>query len=407
MVTTFYPPYNFGGDGIYVYRLTQALARRGHEVHVIYDPDAFALLSDHQPRPAAPTSANITHHPLTSRSAGPVDLFLSHQLGRPVARRAQLKTILDKSGFDVIHFHNVSLLGGPHVLTYGRAIKLCSMHDYWFVCPMHVLWRFDREACTRRTCLTCTLHGRRPPQWWRYNGNLAGAIRHVDAFIAPSHFSRDIHAAHGFPAPIHPIPHFLLDSEVSTWLEQPEEYRHPRPYFLFVGRLEKIKGVQLLLDIFRHYDKADLLIAGAGAYEVELRQLAHGLEHVHFLGLLDHGQLRGLYGRAIATLVPSLCYESFGWATLESFVTRTPVIVSHLGALPEVVQRGGGGLVYGTADELLAALEQLRTQPERRDQLGQQGYESYTKYYTEEQHIEMYYNLIAELQATRRSKEVA
>ena len=41
MVTTFYPPYNFGGDGIYAYRLTNALARRCHEVHAIYDLDTM------------------------------------------------------------------------------------------------------------------------------------------------------------------------------------------------------------------------------------------------------------------------------------------------------------------------------------------------------------------------------
>ena len=39
MVTTFYPPYNFGGDGVYVQRLARALVRRGHHVEVIHDTD--------------------------------------------------------------------------------------------------------------------------------------------------------------------------------------------------------------------------------------------------------------------------------------------------------------------------------------------------------------------------------
>src|SRR5574341_2389079 len=119
MVTTFYPPHNFGGDGIFVYRLTNALARHGHEVHVIHDLDAFAALTDHLPKPAYPSHPRVTLYPLSSRGLGPLDLLISHQLGRPIVKRAQIKTILEQTGFDVIHFHNVSLMGGPHVLAYG------------------------------------------------------------------------------------------------------------------------------------------------------------------------------------------------------------------------------------------------------------------------------------------------
>jgi len=101
MVTTFYPPYNFGGDGIYVYRLTNALARRNHEVHVIHDLDAFAALTDHLPKPASPSHPNVILYPLSSRGAGPLDLLLTHQLGRPIIKRAQIKTILEHERLNV------------------------------------------------------------------------------------------------------------------------------------------------------------------------------------------------------------------------------------------------------------------------------------------------------------------
>ena len=44
MLTTFYPPYNFGGDGIGTQRLAHALVRRGHQVTVIHDVDAYNSL---------------------------------------------------------------------------------------------------------------------------------------------------------------------------------------------------------------------------------------------------------------------------------------------------------------------------------------------------------------------------
>ena len=42
MVTTFYPPYHFGGDAMYVYRLSNALARAGHHVTVVHNVDAYS-----------------------------------------------------------------------------------------------------------------------------------------------------------------------------------------------------------------------------------------------------------------------------------------------------------------------------------------------------------------------------
>ena len=403
MVTTFYPPYNFGGDGVFVYRLANALANRGHEVHVIHDQDAFTLLSKNLPT-SIYNHPNITLHPLRGGDLASLDLVLIHQLGRPVSKHEQIKTILENNDFDVIHFHNVSLLGGPGILQYGRATKLCTLHDHWFVCAMHVLWRFDREPCTQRTCSSCTLAGHRPLQIWRYTGAIERSVQHVDAFIAPSHFAQQSHLINGFPASIHYLPHFLPNIEVDAINSVAEVHQHPRPYFLFVGRLEKIKGVQVLLEQFRTYQSADLLIVGAGTYEAELKALAKELPHVHFLGRIDHGQLREIYRQAIAVIVPSLCYETFGLVPIEAFATSTPAIVHNLGALPEVVQVGGG-LVYRTNEELLNAMELLRTQPDLRNQLSQQGYRNFLENYTEEQHLSRYFQLIQRFQNSRVAKK--
>jgi glycosyltransferase involved in cell wall biosynthesis len=402
LATTFYPPFNFGGDGIFVYRLSNVLAQQGHKVHVIHDVDAFNMFADHPSENSYPHHENVTLHPLKEGRLGSIDLLMTHQLGRPILKSKQVKSILEGSDFDVIHFHNVSLLGGPDVLTYGEAIKFCTLHDDWFVCAMHVLWRFDREPCSKRTCLACTLRGRRPPQLWRYTGRLKHTVQHVDAFIGPSKFVKDIHQAHGFPAPIRHIPHFVPQTE----LEEAEKlYRQKlppdRPYFLFVGRLEKIKGVQVLLEVFRHYREADLLIAGTGSYRDQLVEFAKGLPHIHFLGLLDHEQLRSLYGQAIATLIPSICYETFGWPVVESFSMRTPVIAHDLSAPAEMVLAADGGLVYKTKEELLAAIETLHRQPKLQSQLGEKGYQSVLENYTEEHHLNSYYDLIDEVEKTR------
>ena len=404
MVTTFFPPHNFGGDGVFVQRLSNALARRGHEIHVIHDKDAFSLGSKALVANTSEghdlTDQRVTVHSLDGGATGKLDLIAAHQLGQPVAKSEQLKKLLNQN-FDVIHFHNVSLLGGPGVLSYGDGVKLCTLHDHWFVCATHVLWRNDEEACTKRTCMSCTLAAHRPPQIWRYTGAIERAAKSVDAFLAPSEFARGSHISNGFPAPIRVLPHFLADPSETPDSAEPV---HQRPFFLFVGRLEKIKGVQVLIDQFSRFKDADLIIVGNGNYEEALRSAASGHDHIHFLGRMSSNRLSEYYRQAVAVLVPSLCYETFGLVPLEAFSTATPVIVNNLGALPEVV-KDGGGIVYGSGDELVDAMRKLLNDQQLRRSIGLAGLSNFRDNYSEAKHMERYLSLIEELQ--KRHLEVS
>jgi glycosyltransferase involved in cell wall biosynthesis len=398
MLTTFFPPYNFGGDGIFVYRLTNALARQGNEVHVIHDVDAFKLLNGKPAQADYPLHPNVTVHPLSLSQFASLDLILQHQLGRPVMKQPAIARILKEHDFDVMHFHNISLLGGPQLLSYpSRAVKLCTTHDHWFVCATHTLWRYEREACTQRTCLSCTLHSRKPPQIWRYNGRLPRITQEVDAFIAPSHFARESHLRNGFPGHMVVLPNFMPDEDVKRLQAVKGDYQHPRPFFLFVGRLEKLKGLQVVLEVFRHYDKADLLVIGTGTYEAELRAMAVDLPHVHFMGFMGHEQISLLYQQSIAVIVPSICFETFGWVSLEAFIVQTPVIANRLGALTEVVE--GAGFLYETPQQMIDSMEQLRNNPDLRVKLGAQGYARYLENYTEAHHLTAYDQLITQIEA--------
>ena len=112
MVTTFYPPFNFGGDGIYVQRLARALAARGHHVEVIHDTNAYRSLSGTDPD-IPESDDGIRIHRL--RSKRPMLAALQvQQFGRPGHHRSEIARLL-ADRFDVIHYHNVSLIGGPGI----------------------------------------------------------------------------------------------------------------------------------------------------------------------------------------------------------------------------------------------------------------------------------------------------
>ncbi len=393
-LSIFYPPYSFGGDAMYLYRLLNALARRGHEVDVIHDVDAYHVLEPRKPSAEFPNHPNITVHSLRS-GWGMLSPLLTQQTGGAWFKTRRILEVMLGKKFDVIHYHNTSLLG-PKALRlapdYADFIKLYTAHEHWLVCPMHVLWKNNERLCEKPECFRCTLEYRRPPQWWRYTRLLQSCAGHVDAYFSPSRFSALMHHERGFSRPVGHLPYFVPLAE----LADAAPAAHSRPYFLFVGRLEKIKGVQELLPIFKSYAHADLLIAGTGNYEAELRRLAAGMGNVHFLGSLPQERLRALYRQAIALLVPSICYETFGIIILESFLQKTPVIVNDLGGLKEVVEESGGGFTCRSGAELLAAMERLRTEPALRAELGERGYRKYNERWSEEAHMALYFQAIEE-----------
>ncbi len=235
---------------------------------------------------------------------------------------------------------------------------------------------------------------RRPPQIWRYTGMLGRVARHVDRFVSPSRFTAEMHAKRGFPRPVGHLPYFI-DRVDRDW-QEPGPRPQERPYFLFVGRLETIKGLQTLIDLWGRVPDADLLVAGTGTRENELRARAATNPRIRFLGAQSQRELGALYVHALACIVPSITYETFGIIIIEAFARKTPVIVRDLGALPEVVHESGGGFVYRDDDELLAAISRLVASPRLRGELGQSGYDAFIRLWSKEAHLQLYFDLLRE-----------
>ena len=82
----------------------------------------------------------------------------------------------------------------------------------------------------------------------------------------------------------------------------------------------------------------DLLVAGTGTLADKLKARAAGNGRVRFLGPVPQADIGRLYAHAVACLVPSLTYETFGMVVIEAFARKTRVIVRDLGALPEIVR---------------------------------------------------------------------
>jgi glycosyltransferase involved in cell wall biosynthesis len=230
----------------------------------------------------------------------------------------------------------------------------------------------------------------------------------VDLFLAPSRATIEQHRRRGFDYPMRHLPYFFPLAETGPVPEaaaaEAAAATGGRPYFLFVGRLVKIKGLHTLFDVFRDYG-ADLVVAGDGAWGPELRRQAASLPNVRFLGHVHPDVLRGLYAGAVATLVPSLVYETFGFITLESLAQGTPVIARDLGAVGELVKESGGGFTYTDNDELRAAMDALRADPDLRSELGRRGHDAYVDGWSEEPHLRRYLELVDEARGRARTAQ--
>ncbi len=383
MFTTFYPPYSFGGDAIGVQRMARALAARGHDVTVVHDEDSYLILGG-KVQTEGPADG-VRRIGLRARH-GLLSNLLTQQLGRPVTHAARIREIIADRKPEILWYNNTSLIGGPGLLPIGEGLKVYEAHEHWLVCPTHVLWRYGRELCDERHCLKCQITYRRPPQLWRHTGLLGRALDNVDLIIAKSEFSRAKHRDFGLRHEMEVLPYFLPDLPKLA-----EPFRgHPRPYFLFVGRLEKIKGLQDVFPAMDRYPEADLLILGDGDYAGELRRLAAGRTNIQFLGRKAPEELDAYYRGAQALIVPSVCYETFGIILIESFRLGTPVIARRLGPFPEIVDRAGAGALFETEDDLVAAMRMLQADPAHRAALSKAARAAFETHWQEDRVMAAY-----------------
>ena len=132
-----------------------------------------------------------------------------------------------------------------------------------------------------------------------------------------------------------------------------------------------------------------------------MRSQAASNPRIKFLGALPQRQLGTLYFHALACIVPSITYETFGIIIIEAFARKTPVIARDLGALPEVIHDSGGGYVYRTEDELISAVHRVAASALLRSDLGDKGYRAFVQWWSREAHLELYFDFLRKAAAKK------
>lgn len=357
MLTREYPPDIYGGAGVHVTNLVEALRRLCNvDVHCMgaSRPGAQA----HQPDPAL-------------RDANPALATLSVDL-----------TMADAAGTaDVVHSHTW------YTALAGRLAAL--LHDIPHVLTAHSLeplrpWKAEQLG-----------GGYRVSSWAEQEATTA-----ADAVIAVSSAMRD-DLLRVYPD-LRPDRVHVVYSGIDTdaWRPQPTGLGSSlpselgvdpdRPMVVFVGRITRQKGVAHLVAAAHrfHPDAQLVLCAGSpdtpeiadevGAAVAELAAARSGVIWVQ--GTLPVRQIRELLSAATVFVCPSV-YEPLGIVNLEAMACATAVVASDVGGIPEVVSDGvTGSLVHYDADDpvgyrngLAEAVNALVADPERALRYGQAG----------------------------------
>ena len=396
-VSTFYPPWNFGGDGIAIQMICEALARRGHQVDVVHCADAYGLRG-RQAVSAAIDPPGVHRHTLHSR-LGALSPIITQQTGRPGLKHDRISEILSNS-YDVVHFHNISLVGGPGVMALSQApVTLYTTHDHWLVCPAHVLWKNKSKPCDKPSCFSCSIRSGFPPQMWRYTGLLQRSLRHVDALLCPSDFAAQRHRSAGINCDIHVHRWFSrMGSAPRDTEETPtESATDSAPLFVYAGRLVVSKGVEHLLEVFAQRPEYRLDVAGDGPLRGVLQSRYEGFPQIRFLGETAGPELERLFRRARAVVVPSWGPEVSPLTVLEALACGAPVIVRRAGGSAEAVELAGGGLIYERPEELLPLVDRLAKDAALNKTLSIQAELGSSEHFSEEIWMKRYFSIIEQI----------
>ncbi len=151
---------------------------------------------------------------------------------------------------------------------------------------------------------------------------------------------------------------------------------------LFVGRFDRQKGIDILLELFEKYELAnvELYVIGQSVISEQKFTIPNG---VHQLGWINNSLIDQYYASCDAIIVPSR-WEGFGLVAVEAMKNKKAVIASNRGALPEIVIDGYNGFIFDIdkKEELFELLNRLKK--EKLVEMGMNGYKLYKDNFTDD-----------------------
>lgn len=282
--------------------------------------------------------------------------------------QTKLNTFLSESQIDLVHFHNIYHQISPsiiNILENKNIPTVMTLHDYKVVCAAYTLLHNGKicEACRGGRYIQCFRKGCIKASKLKSALNTFEMFLHhkilklykkINLFISPSQFLKEKVHEMGFRAEIEVMPNISFSRMPKNFF--PSQNRNGLVYF---GRLSHEKGLSTLLEACKSAKKVSVKIIGEGPMMKPLKALTqkYKLTQVQFLGSFFGESLKRHIQSALAVVLPSEWYENNPLSILEAFDLGIPVLGSRIGGIPELVEEGQTGFLFGPGD--VDALQKL------------------------------------------------
>jgi glycosyltransferase involved in cell wall biosynthesis len=322
--------------------------------------------------------------------------------------KQKIRQLILETKPDIAHIHGIGHEISPSILDVIKSFRIPivqTLHDYGLLCP-NTSFISRGEVCERckgqryynvllRRCKRNSLGASLLACISQYGHMLTNVYgRNVDVYVSPGRFLQRKFVEHGINKKIVVIPNIIALNDVQAG-------KGNSGYCIYVGRLLPIKGVKTLIEAAKLNRQARILIAGDGELEKEIRAAVaeHKLDNVTLLGFVEPRRLMELISLANFTVFPSVWYENYPMAIIESFICAKPVIASNIGAIPDLVIDHTNGLLFepGNAAQLAEHIQYLFEHNEEAVEMGKNGLTSVTTNNDPEVHYQKMLGIYQEL----------
>lgn len=274
----------------------------------------------------------------------------------------KLDLLLNDHDIRVAHLNNIHHYLTPAIIEklHNRGVKIIwTLHDFKIICPENS-FNSNGEVCEK--CITgdfyhCAINLCKKKSFLASSlASFEAYYYHkkkiydlVDYFLCPSQFLLNKFVEFGFQKSkmlvtnscydISVVDNFIASRNITTKNYLVEKY------VLYVGRLEEIKGVHILIEAVKDTN-IRLKIVGTGKELNFLKKIASGHSNIEFLGFKQKQDVFKLTMDALYVVCPSICYENLPFSIIESFLFSKPTIGSEIGGISELVIDGKTGLLF-------------------------------------------------------------
>ena len=355
--------YRRGGDCIYTMNLEKMLKEKGHEVAVFamqYPENEKSEWSKYWP-------SNMTK----------IDAFTRPFGARQVVKR--FTRLMDDFKPDVVHLNNIHTQLSPVIAKIAHekgARVVWTLHDTKLVCPCYTCMRHeykqspgednpalepsltkglircmecftDKKAVIRHRCMPGGLPGaiigyREMMKW-----NREALEEYTDLFLPPSQFMMDTCVEGGYSTEKFRVLCNFID--VSKIPQTTQISQMKGDYYVYLGRVNEVKGVRTLCKAAAQLDKR-LIVIGGGELLSELQEAYKDCEQIEFKGQMQWEEFMPILRGARFMVLPAEWSENNPLTVIESQSLGTPVLGARIGGIPELIEEEKSGMTFTSGD---------------------------------------------------------